>query len=90
LVIRGHKRVADIYLGELTRLFAHYRFRESVKRHLDEIAGSPAAAGMTEAEKAALWKPRDLFDDPKDWVPAQFKAGSEHDIKRRYFAGSSS
>jgi hypothetical protein len=72
------------------RLFAHHRFRESVKRHLEEIAGSPATAGMTEAQKADLWKPKDLFDDPKDWVPAQFSPGSEHDIKRRYFAGSAS
>jgi hypothetical protein len=43
-------------------------------------------AGMTESEKAALWKPKDLFQDPKDWVPAQFKSGSDHDIKRRYVA----
>jgi hypothetical protein len=43
---------------------------------------------MTESEKADLWKPRDLFEDPNDWVPAQFKPGSEHDIKRRYFAGT--
>jgi hypothetical protein len=70
------------------RLFAHHRFRESVKRHLDEIQGAPGTAGMTESEKAALWKPRDLFEDPDDWVPAQFASGSEHEIKRRYFAGS--
>jgi hypothetical protein len=43
---------------------------------------------MTDLEKAALWKPKDLFEDPNDWVPAQFAPGSEHDIKRRYFAGS--
>jgi hypothetical protein len=59
-----------------------------VKRHLEEIAGAPATAGRTEAQKADLWKPKDLFDDWKDWVPDQFKPGSEHDIKRRYFAGS--
>ena len=88
LVIRGDQRVADIYFGEFMRLFAHHRFRESVKRHLEEIAGSPGTAGMTESEKADLWKPKDLFEDPNDWVPAQFKPGSEHDIKRRYFAGS--
>ena len=88
LVIRGDKRVADIYFGEFMRLFAHHRFRESVKRHLDEIQGSPAASTMTESEAAALWRPKDLFEDWKDWVPAHFKPGSEHDIKRRYFAGS--
>ena len=53
LVIRGDKRVADIYFGEFMRLFAHHRFRESVKRHLDEIQGAPDTAVMTESEKAA-------------------------------------
>lgn len=78
LVIRGDKRVADIYFGEFMRLFAHHRFRESVKRHLDEIAsGTPES-----------WRPRELFDDWRKWVPKHFAAGSEHDITRRYFAGS--
>jgi phosphatidylserine/phosphatidylglycerophosphate/cardiolipin synthase-like enzyme len=31
LVIRGNKRVADIYLGEFMRLFSHFSFRESLK-----------------------------------------------------------
>jgi phosphatidylserine/phosphatidylglycerophosphate/cardiolipin synthase-like enzyme len=30
LVIRGNKRVADIYFGEFMRLFTHYTFRESL------------------------------------------------------------
>ena len=30
VVIRGNKRVADIYLGEFMRLFSHYSFRESL------------------------------------------------------------
>jgi phosphatidylserine/phosphatidylglycerophosphate/cardiolipin synthase-like enzyme len=28
LVIRGNKRVADIYLGEFMRLYSHHAFRE--------------------------------------------------------------
>jgi phosphatidylserine/phosphatidylglycerophosphate/cardiolipin synthase-like enzyme len=76
VVIRGDKRVADIYFGEYMRLFAHHRFRESVARHIKEFG---SAAFNT-------WKPQDLFEDSKKWVPAHFKAGSEHDIKRRYFA----
>jgi phosphatidylserine/phosphatidylglycerophosphate/cardiolipin synthase-like enzyme len=40
LVIRGDNRVADIHFGEFMRLFTHHRFRESMKRHLDEIAGA--------------------------------------------------
>jgi len=77
LVVRGDKRVADIYFGEFMRLFAHHRFRESVKRHLDEIASASPES----------WKPKDLFEDWTKWVPMHFTPGSEHDIKRRYFAG---
>ena len=76
VVVLGDKRVADIYFGEFMRLFAHHRFRESVARHIEEFG---SAAFNT-------WKPQDLFEDWKKWVPAHFKSGSEHDIKRRYFA----
>lgn len=76
MVIRGDRRVADIYFGDFMRVFAHHRFRESVARHL---------AG-TEAASIETWKPQDLFEDWRKWVPMHFKAGSEHDIKRRYFA----
>ncbi|NOT47832.1 MAG: hypothetical protein HOP17_08790 [Acidobacteria bacterium] len=31
IVIRGNKRVADIYMGEYMRLFSHFSFRESLK-----------------------------------------------------------
>lgn len=30
VVVKGNKRVADIYLGEFMRLFSHYSFRESL------------------------------------------------------------
>ena len=43
---------------------------------------------MTESEKADMGKRKDLFEDPTNWVPARFKPCSEHDIKRRYSAGS--
>jgi phosphatidylserine/phosphatidylglycerophosphate/cardiolipin synthase-like enzyme len=76
IVIRGDKRVADIYFGEFMRIFAHHRFRESVARHIQQFG--PAAFNT--------WKPQDLFEDWRKWVPMHFKAGSEHDIKRRYFA----
>jgi phosphatidylserine/phosphatidylglycerophosphate/cardiolipin synthase-like enzyme len=77
LVIRGDKRIADIYFGEFMRIFAHHRFRESVARHIEEF-GTAAFNS---------WKPQDLFEDWRKWVPNHFKPGSEHDIKRRYFAG---
>ncbi|MBI1247602.1 hypothetical protein GC197_07105 [bacterium] len=76
VVIRGDQRVADIYFGEFMRVFAHHRFRESVKRYIDRF-------GANAFDK---WKPQDLFEDWKKWVPAHFKPGSEKDIKRRYFA----
>jgi phosphatidylserine/phosphatidylglycerophosphate/cardiolipin synthase-like enzyme len=75
VVIRGDKRVADIYFGEFMRIFAHHRFRESVARHIEQFG---SAAFKT-------WKPQNLFEDWRKWVPTQFKTGSEHDIKRRYF-----
>ncbi len=76
IIIRGDKRVADIYFGEFMRIFAHHRFRESVKRHIEKHG---TAAFNT-------WKPQDLFEDPTKWVPDSFRPGSEKDIKRRYFA----
>ena len=76
LVIRGDGRVADIYFGEFMRVFAHHRFRKSVARHIEQFG---SAAFNT-------WKPQDLFEDSRNWVPMHFRPGSEHDIKRRYFA----
>ena len=76
VVIRGDKRVADIYFGEFMRIFAHHRFRESVARHIAQFG---SAAFNT-------WKPQDLFEDWRKWVPTHFTPGSEHDIKRRYFS----
>lgn len=77
VVIRGDTRVADIYFGEFMRLFAHHRFRESVARHIAQFG---SAAFNT-------WKPQDLFEDWRQWVPKHFEAGSEYAIKRRYFVG---
>jgi phosphatidylserine/phosphatidylglycerophosphate/cardiolipin synthase-like enzyme len=76
VVIRGDKRVADIYFGEFMRLFAHHRFRESVAKY----SKNPGAAA------SSAWKPQDLFEKSDDWAPDHFKPGSERDIKRRYFA----
>ena len=78
LLIRGDRRVADIYFGEFMRVFAHHRFRESLKRFIDKFG--PAARDK--------WKPQDLVEDWKLWVPQHFAAGSEHEIKRRYFVGA--
>ena len=38
LVIRGNSRVADVYLGEFMRLYAHHAFREFVERTGDSVS----------------------------------------------------
>ena len=53
LLIRGDTRVADIFFGEFMRVFAHHRFRESVKRHIDEFVTA----------EQNTWKPQDLLED---------------------------
>lgn len=77
VLTRGDTRVADIFFGEFMRVFAHHRFRESVKRHIEEFGSA----------SPDTWKPQDLFEDWKKWVPDHFRQGSEKDIKRRYFVG---
>ncbi|MBI5895881.1 MAG: hypothetical protein HZB24_07745 [Desulfobacterales bacterium] len=76
VLIRGDKRVADIYFSEFMRIFAHHRFRESVGRYIEKYG----------AEAFKHWRPQDLHEDWRKWVPPHFQAGSEHDIRRRYFA----
>lgn len=75
LVIRGDKRVADIYLGEFMRAFAHYAFRESLARFQQQGAD------------AASWTPQNLAPDDA-WLDSYFRAGSARALKRRYFAGA--
>jgi phosphatidylserine/phosphatidylglycerophosphate/cardiolipin synthase-like enzyme len=70
LVISGDTRVADIYLTEYTRLFAHYAFRETlIKREIWDLAD---------------WQPEDLVSDPS-WSDGYFRFG-QRAARRRYFA----
>lgn len=73
LVIRGDKRVADIYLTEFMRLHSHYAFREAVKIARDN-------GGDFEAERAPL-----APDD--SWQKDHYKKGHDRWLRRRYFAG---
>lgn len=73
LVIRGDKRVADIYLGEFMRLHAHYAFREAI------------GWARSEGER---WEPQNLAEDAS-WQNDYFDKGSERYWKRRYFSQSS-
>jgi phosphatidylserine/phosphatidylglycerophosphate/cardiolipin synthase-like enzyme len=72
LVIRGNKRVADIYFGEFMRVFEHHYARYIV-RILSEAGRSDPEAGYLKAETG-------------DWLPAHFSAASYKSKRRKYFA----
>lgn len=69
LVIRGDKRVADIYLSEFMRLFTHMRFRAKTTTHDTDPTPSPAAqaeATPFSLEQDERWtKPWFDPDNPK-------------------------
>lgn len=78
LVIRGDKRIADIYLGEYLRLYTHYAFREAVKWFLErQQSGRPED-----------WEPQFLVDDDK-WMKPYFDPADKtaRFVRREYFAG---
>jgi phosphatidylserine/phosphatidylglycerophosphate/cardiolipin synthase-like enzyme len=41
LIIRGNKRVAEIYLGEFMRLYNHYAFREWASKQSSNFPKAP-------------------------------------------------
>jgi phosphatidylserine/phosphatidylglycerophosphate/cardiolipin synthase-like enzyme len=72
LVINGDQRVADIYLTEFLRLFAHYAFRETlIKRNIWDLAD---------------WHPERLIPDPS-WSDPYYEPGQKA-ARRLYFAQS--
>lgn len=72
VVIRGDKRVADIYVGEFMRLYSHYAFREAVK--------------IAKEKGETAWKPNYLVSDAT-WQADYFKPGNQRFLRRLYFAG---
>jgi phosphatidylserine/phosphatidylglycerophosphate/cardiolipin synthase-like enzyme len=78
LVIRGDKRIADIYFGEFLRLYSHHAFRESVKWFMEKKKkGKPEA-----------WRPQFLIDDDAWFAPYFDPADTGARYARRaYFAG---
>lgn len=78
LVIRGDKRIADIYFGEYIRLYAHYAFREAVKWHTEKLQDGTAED----------WQPQSLIDDDA-WMKPYFDPADEtaRFARREYFAG---
>lgn len=71
LVIRGDKRVADIYFGEFMRVFDHHYARYIVRVLSDEGRSDPEAGYL----KA----------DTGDWLPPHFDPASYKSKRRKYF-----
>jgi phosphatidylserine/phosphatidylglycerophosphate/cardiolipin synthase-like enzyme len=71
LLMRGEKRVADIYLGEFMRLFNHHYFRSLVKK----FNQSDPATG-----KRGFLAPDD------SWRLSYFVEGTSKKLEREYFA----
>jgi phosphatidylserine/phosphatidylglycerophosphate/cardiolipin synthase-like enzyme len=76
LIIRGDRRVADIYFTEFNRLFNHYYFRAVHQK----AAGKPGAAPARDS----LF----LSEDPVEWLAA-YKPGSLRAKRVRMFADMS-
>ena len=62
VVIRGNKRVADIYFGEFMRIFAHLYSRYIVGK-MKKLGTHDPNAGF-------------LKEQAKDWVPQNFQKGA--------------
>ena len=65
LIIKGDKRIADIYLGEYMRLYSHYAFREAVKHYLEHhsnlgaLSWTPQFLAETDAWMTDYFDPAD-------------------------------
>jgi phosphatidylserine/phosphatidylglycerophosphate/cardiolipin synthase-like enzyme len=71
LIIRGNKRVANIYFGEFMRIFDHHYARYIVRILADEGRSDPEAGYLK--EKTA------------DWLPSHFNPASYKSKRRKYF-----
>ncbi len=73
LIIRGDKRVADIYFGEYMRIFDHHYARYVVRKL--------TAAGRQDPNAGYL------KDNAADWVLGHFDSKSYKAKRRKYFVG---
>ena len=71
LVIRGSRRVADIYFTEFLRIYTHHAFRESL---------------TFKQQPASQWKPNYLAEKPT-WQKDYFTAGNDRCLRRLYYMG---
>jgi len=72
LVIRGDKRVADIYFGEYMRVFDHHYARYIVRILTDEGRSDPQAGYLKQ--------------NTADWLASHFNPASYKSKRRKYFA----
>jgi phosphatidylserine/phosphatidylglycerophosphate/cardiolipin synthase-like enzyme len=70
LLIRGDKRVADIYMTELDRILRHFYFRDVAAQTADEGQSGEAVF---------------LKEKPEDWLNPYFQTGRFKDRRRRMF-----
>jgi phosphatidylserine/phosphatidylglycerophosphate/cardiolipin synthase-like enzyme len=73
MIIRGDKRVADIYLGEFMRLWQHYRFRYIANK-------------LAQEDGDDKYQPNYL-DPTAAWSDPYYKPDSVKYKKRKAFAG---
>ncbi len=72
LLIKGDKRVADIYLGEFMRLFNHFYFRDIANRQSARSGSKTWASSMLEVDDS--------------WARPYFQSGSIKEKERLFYA----
>jgi len=71
LLIRGNRKVADVYLGEFLRLFNHFYFRT--------VTGRLAQTDSLDERRAVF------LDSTPQWVKKHFARGRFHCLRRELF-----
>jgi phosphatidylserine/phosphatidylglycerophosphate/cardiolipin synthase-like enzyme len=73
VIIRGNKRVTDMYLGEFMRLYDHFRFR-----------GTKLGANATDRKGT---HPQIYLADDDSWTKKFFQKGSQNEMQKMMFRG---
>jgi phosphatidylserine/phosphatidylglycerophosphate/cardiolipin synthase-like enzyme len=81
VVIRGDKRVADIYLTEFMRLFNHYRLRGKTKTPKTKLAPGPGDPSSTHRTR------KHLLPD-SSWADPFYVGGTPEAKERAMFSGA--
>jgi phosphatidylserine/phosphatidylglycerophosphate/cardiolipin synthase-like enzyme len=78
LVIRGDRRLADIYFTEFFRLFSHYRLRSHLQLEPDQPAPGPGSPVHVDQglDPTDAWWPR-YFDEPGRSLHRRLLAGTD-------------